>query len=330
MPMKLRVPVTLSAVLLSVQTGCARPADGGSTDRTAARTVDASTASSQAMVQIDSSALLSDLRDLSADSMEGRATGTPGGERAGRFLDAAFAGSGLEPVGGTTFRHPFTLNEGAPGVNFVGRLGGRNADRYIVVSAHYDHLGVRDGSVFNGTDDNASGVAAMLAIARAMRGTTPANSILFVAMDAEEGGLRGARAFVANPPVDAGSIAIDINLDMVSRSDVGELWVAGTHQNPELLPLVETLAGRAPVKLRIGHDVPGTGSNDWTTSSDHGPFHAAGIPFLYFGVEDHEDYHRATDDFEKVDPSFYVRVVRTIADAIQAVDAMIAGVPSGG
>jgi Zn-dependent M28 family amino/carboxypeptidase len=66
--------------------------------------------------------------------------------------------------------------------------------------------------------------------------------------------------------------------------------------------------------------VPGTGSDDWTRASDHGPFHEAGIPFLYFGVEDHEDYHRATDEFDRIDPDFFVSAVETVAAVLRAVD----------
>ncbi len=276
----------------------------------------------RAALVIDSTRLLLDVRNLSADSMEGRRTGTPGGEMARRYLDRAFAGAGLEMVG-DAYRRPFRLSTGEEGVNFVGRKQGQDTTRVIVVSAHYDHLGRRGDAIYNGADDNASGTAAILAIARAMAGTKPAHSLLFVAMDAEEEGLQGARAFVAHPPLARARIAIDINLDMVSRNDKGELWVSGLRHYPFLRPLIEQLAARAPVTLRTGHDTPGTGSDDWTGASDHGAFHAAGIPFLYFGVEDHPDYHRPTDDFERIQPGFYVHCVRTIAVALVALDEQL-------
>jgi Zn-dependent M28 family amino/carboxypeptidase len=274
--------------------------------------------------------------------MDGRRTGTPGIEKARRYLDRAFMDAGLEPVG-VSFRHPFGEGRGAPadtsggqageagGANLVGRIVGRDTSRVIVVSAHYDHLGERNGQIYNGADDNASGTAAILAIARALDGTTPEHTILFVAFDAEEGGLRGARAFVTDPPVARARIAVNLNLDMVSRSDKGELWVAGTHHYPFLRPVVEAAGDSAAVQLRLGHDLPGTGSDDWTGASDHGPFHAAGIPFLYFGVEDHADYHRPTDDFERIQPGFYVRAVETVLAALRLLDRQLSGViPAGG
>ena len=274
-----------------------------------------------ARTTIDTTRLMADLRALSADSMEGRRTGTAGGERARRYLDRAFRSTGLAPVG-SGFRHRFgdDADASAGGVNFIGRIAGRDTSRVIVLSAHYDHLGIRNGQTYNGADDNASGTAALLEIARHYARVRPAHTILFVAFDAEEQGLRGARAFVAEPPVRRDAIAIDINLDMVSRNGRGELWVAGTRHYPFLRPFVEKLAATAPVTLRIGHDSPGTGSDDWTDASDHGPFHEAKIPFLYFGVEDHPDYHRPTDDADRIEPRFYGHAVETILAALDGID----------
>ncbi len=146
--------------------------------------------------------------------------------------------------------------------------------------------------------------------------------MLFVAFDAEELGLRGARAFVDAPPILKEAIDIDVNLDMVGRNDAGELYVSGTYQNPALLPLVEKIAEDAPVKLIPGHDRPGgRPSDDWTSASDHGPFNDAGIPYLYFGVEDHADYHRPTDDVERMQPDFHARAVETVRRVLEALDA---------
>src|SRR5690606_566789 len=141
---------------------------------------------------------------------------------------------------------------------------------------------------------NASGVAALLALARHFAASPPEHTIVFAALDAEEGGLRGARAFLADPPPDANAIELTVNMDLVSRNERGELYAAGAHHHPSLRPHLERIAERAPVKLRLGHDSPDLGSDDWTSQSDHGVFHAAGIPFVYFGVEDHPDYHRPT------------------------------------
>ena len=108
---------------------------------------------------------------------------------------------------------------------------------------------------------------------------------------------------------------------MVSRSDRGELYAAGTYHYPVLIPLVEEVARRSEVSLLRGHDSPALANgDDWTTASDHGPFHEAQIPFIYFGVEDHTGYHRPSDTLGNVTLDFYVKAVDTILDFIQVAD----------
>ncbi|MGH7555044.1 MAG: M20/M25/M40 family metallo-hydrolase [Longimicrobiales bacterium] len=271
-----------------------------------------------------------DVRVLSADSMEGRAVGSPGSAKARAYLVGRFAETGLQPFG-QSFERPFAFSGrgGSPersGVNVVGFLRGRSRpDQYLVLTAHYDHVGVRDGNIYNGADDNASGTAALLALAEHFRQNAPEHSIIFAALDAEEGGLRGARAFVESPPVERSALFANVNMDMVSRNDAGELWVAGTYHYPQFLPLAEKVAKTAPVKLRIGHDRAGVaGQDDWTSSSDHGPFHAAKIPFLYLGVEDHADYHKPSDDAVRIKPDFFGRAVATVIQVVRELDAHFA------
>lgn len=272
--------------------------------------------------RLDVERALADLAYLASDSLEGRRTGTQGNALARAHLVEAFAEAGLVPLGADGFTTSFPLPEGGTGANVIGlRRGRASPERYIVVTAHYDHLGVRGGEIYNGADDNASGTAGILALARYFRDHPPENSIIFAALDAEEGGLRGAKAFVADPPVPLDRIVANVNLDMVSRNERDELYVAGTYHYPFLAPFVTRVANSAPVELRAGHDRPDLPpGQDWTQASDHGAFHAVGIPFLYFGVEDHEDYHRPTDTFENIDPDFYGRALETILDAVLLLD----------
>jgi hypothetical protein len=276
---------------------------------------------------IDTQRLITDIRVLSHDSMEGRRTATPGAERARRYLISALDETGIERFGGT-WEHAFDFvprggTEQLRGVNLLGHVRGTaRPDHYIVITAHYDHLGIRDGEIFNGADDNASGSAALLALARHFRAQPPAHSIIFALLDAEEMGLQGARAFVANPPVPQGAIVFNVNMDMISRNERDELYAVGTYHYPWTLPHVERVAADAPVTLLTGHDRPDLPpGDDWTQSSDHGPFHSAGIPFLYFGVEDHPDYHRPTDVFENIDQDFFARAVETVRRMVRAMDA---------
>ncbi|MFI5231788.1 MAG: M28 family peptidase [Gemmatimonadales bacterium] len=270
--------------------------------------------------RLDSARLMGDIAALAADSMEGRKIGTAGGARARAFLLRAFKEIGLEaPYGG--FANPFVTRQGKlRGTNIIGLMRGvRRADRYLIVSAHYDHLGVRNGVIYNGADDNASGTAAVLAIARWFRVHPPAHSIVFVLFDGEEEGLLGAREFVATPPVPLGAILADVNLDMVSRNVKGELYAAGASVNPAMKPLLDSIAAVAPVKLLLGHDT-GIGESNWIQQSDQGVFAARKIPFVYFGVEDHPDYHGPGDKVERIQPGFYYGCARTIAEFVRRLD----------
>lgn len=273
----------------------------------------------QLRTEPDSARLLTDLSVLAADSMEGRAPGSPGSARARAFLARSLSQAGAGTLGGS-IRHPFEW-DGGRGENLVAIIPGTSREVVIVLTAHFDHQGVREGRIFNGADDNASGTAAALEIVRQVVRAPLRHTLVVALLDAEESGLRGARAFVADPPVPLEQIVLNVNLDMVARTG-GVLWAAGSHHTPELRPVLEGIAGRVPLDLRIGHDRPGAPEgDDWTGASDHAPFHEAGIPFVYFGVEDHADYHRPTDDFERIDAGEYVNAVRTILIALHALDA---------
>lgn len=272
--------------------------------------------------RLDSARLVSDIAALAADSMEGRRIGTAGGARARAFLVRAFARIGLTPTGGG-FARTFVVKRSGElrGANVVGVIRGtKSADRCLVVSAHYDHLGMRDGVVYHGADDNASGTAAVLAIAQWFKAHPPDHSIVFALFDGEEEGLLGSKAFLDDPPVPIAAIVADVNLDMVSRNVKGELYAAGASVNPAMKPLLDSLAAVAPVKLLLGHDT-GIGEGNWIQQSDQGPFAARKIPFVYFGVEDHADYHKPGDTIARIQPGFFFRSARTVAEFVRRLDA---------
>ena len=286
----------------------------------------------------DTRKLMARLAALSADSMEGRLAGSPGGVRARLWLIRELQAMGVQPMA-ATYEQPVKLrarpNDGpvvldTVGANIVARIPGRNSSLpAIVLSAHYDHLGTRNGEVFNGADDDASGCIAVLTIAERVKKAGLERDLILAFFDAEESGLRGAQAFVANPPVPLERIAINVNLDMVGRQDGGSLWVSGLSHNPFLRPVVEPLVAGSKVKIQFGHDTKGDKPDyDWTGSSDHGAFHRKGIPFLYLGVEDHADYHKAGDEVAKIDPAFYRRVVDFAEMLVRAVDRAVPRFPS--
>jgi Zn-dependent M28 family amino/carboxypeptidase len=274
--------------------------------------------------------LLEDVRILSADDMEGRLVGSPGSAKARAYILARLADIGVAPAIGNSVEHRFeTKRKGAmvEGVNLIGLVPGTSgSDRALVLMAHYDHVGVQNGEVYNGADDNASGVATVLKIAASLKQVAPKHDIILALVDAEEGGLSGARAMVADPAFKPllDRTVMAVNLDMVSRNDKNELYAAGAYHFPWLKPRLDAIAATAPVTLKQGHDRPELKENDWTMQSDHGVFHIAKKPWVYFGVEDHPGYHNPSDDFAAVPADFFQRSATTIEAAVRAFDADLA------
>jgi len=302
----------------------------------------AASAADAAARHVDRGQLMRDVETLAAPAFEGRRTGTPGALKARQWLVDQFRAIGLTPAGTQGYVQPFTFSTrdtrallpgGRPfradyaAANVIGRVPGRETRaRLLVITAHYDHLGIRDGVLFPGADDNASGVAVLLAAVRHFVRNPPRHPIMFAALDAEELGLRGARALVDSALLSRRAVAMNINLDMVSRNDGNEIYAAGTYHAAWLVPILQDVQTRAPVQVLFGHDRPmdrGGGLEDWTHSSDHGPFHDAGIPFVYFGVEDHPDYHKPTDTAGGIEPRFFGDVADMVIEAVRTFDLRV-------
>ncbi len=274
---------------------------------------------------VDRAQLLSDIEFLASDDLEGRLTGSEGNRIAREYISDRFQSLNLLMFG-DTYEQQFSFSNTRSGVEFdlavnlIGYIeGSSNPDRFVVVTAHYDHLGVRNGEIYNGADDNASGTGGLMAAARYFSHNQPENSIIFVAFDAEEQGLQGARYFVENPPVPLDQFVMNVNMDMISTNFEDELYAVGTYHYPFLKPLVEEATANAPIDVLFGFD-NADAPQDWTMSSDHGPFHQQGIPFIYFGVEDHPHYHQPSDVFENINPDFYVNTVETIIGFLRHLD----------
>lgn len=257
---------------------------------------------------------------LSADNMAGRQTGTAGNAKARAYLIDELSARGLN-VTQQSFTFEARDSQRMTGINLLARLKGKADGAVMVVTAHYDHIGVQGDEIFNGADDNASGVAGAFAVADRFLANAPEHDVVIALLDAEEMGLQGARALVRDGLPGGGEIALNMNFDMLSKNDKNELYVAGAFHRPFLKPILEDLSARAPVSLKLGHDDPALGIDDWTLQSDHGPFHEAGIAFVYFGVEDHEDYHQASDTFDRVPQDFFLSSIKTVVMAAEKLDA---------
>ncbi|WP_143959208.1 M20/M25/M40 family metallo-hydrolase [Litoribacter populi] len=274
---------------------------------------------------IDKEKLIADIQYLSSDELEGRKPLTDGNLKAQKFIKERFDRLNLTSQYSDftqyfSFMNPRDSVQYERAANIVGFIPGSESEYLIVITAHYDHLGVINGQIFNGADDNASGTAALLAMAEYFSVNRPKHSIMFAAVDAEEMGHQGAKALVADFPFPLKQVKLNINMDMISRNENNELYASGTFHNPHLKPVLEAVEPFGGVILKFGHDDPEMGKDDWTFSSDHAQFHRKDIPHIYFGVEDHPDYHKPTDTFENIDPDFYYQAAETVLRAVKAFD----------
>ncbi|WP_395626095.1 M20/M25/M40 family metallo-hydrolase [Daejeonella sp.] len=271
---------------------------------------------------VNQAKLLSDLEILASEKYEGRKTGTSGNIAAADYIIERFKGIGLSSIN-ENYKHNFSFknrkSEELKGTNLISYIKGKT-DNIIVISAHYDHVGINNSKIFYGADDNASGVAALLHIAEYYKNKKPENTLYFVAFDAEEMGLQGAYAFLRDPKTDKKSIKLNVNMDMVSHNDKSELYAVGTYQTPILKEIIKDADKNTGINILFGHDIPGSGKDDWTMQSDQGPFAKESIPFIYFGVEDHKDYHQASDTFENINPDFFNSAANAILKSIINLD----------
>jgi aminopeptidase YwaD len=299
----------------------------------------------------DAHRLQRDIAFLASDRLEGRATGSTGNDSAAVYIAHRETMLSLQPLAIDTNRaecrvvvlpascrtylqrfvargpelahigHP----EGVAAQNVVAMVPGRDpalAGQYVVIGAHFDHLGrsavgamdpEAGSAIRNGADDNASGTAAIMELARLLATNPPRRSVVIASFSGEELGLLGSQWFVEHPPVSLDSVDAMLNFDMVGRLKNDRLIVYGVSTATEL----PTIVNDANVAPRFDLKAVGDGYGP----SDQSSFYAKGIPVLHFFTDLHEDYHRATDDAPKIDSvgaarvvAMAERVVRDIAD----------------
>jgi hypothetical protein len=269
--------------------------------------------------------ILADVQFLAADNQEGRGVGTAGLQRAGTYIRDGFARAGLR----VSFQD-FAIPADAPAVlhTTLGGTATRNVvaiipgsvralrGEMVVIGAHYDHLGLggfgaldpdSTGKVHNGADDNASGTAALLEIGRLLAKRHPARTVVLVAFSGEELGTLGSSYFVhhAMPqPID--SLYAMLNLDMVGRLRNARLLALGAGTAREFPALLDSLNTPPRFDLRA--------SGDGWGPSDHAVFFATHRPVLHFFTDLHEDYHRSTDDWDKLNVTGIAQVAQFVAD----------------
>jgi aminopeptidase N len=275
---------------------------------------------------------VADVRYLADDALAGRLAGSAGERCAGEYIAGEFAKAKLRPAGeGGTFFQSLSLasalNPHAPGGtgrNVIAAVDGADArlkDEWLVIGAHYDHLGEggtrslapAEKAIHNGADDNASGVSVVLSAARAIAGgPRPARSVLFIAFTGEESGLLGSTHFVAHPTI-AGRMTAMINLDMVGRLGTAPLIVYGVETAEQWRTLLEPAATRAGIAIATRGEGYGP--------SDHTAFYTKDIPVLHLFTNTHGDYHKPTDDADKIDAVGLEKVTKMVIEIASAVSA---------
>ena len=263
---------------------------------------------------------------LASDAYEGRGTGTAGEEKAAQYIESQFKKLKLKPMGDNgTYRQTFTFKGGMHGTgqegstkNVVAYLD-NGAQHTIVFGAHYDHLGLgNDGNsldanpknkIHNGADDNASGVAGILELARRFSDKKKENhNFLFILFSGEELGLYGSKYWTEHPTMDLSKINYMINLDMVGRLDEKNgLSVSGSGTAAVWEPLLKELSKD---RLLIKTDSSGTGP------SDHTSFYLKNLPVLHFFTGSHSDYHKPSDDAEKINAEGEAKILDLIVDLV--------------
>ena len=268
--------------------------------------------------------VLSYLEYLSSDELGGREVLSAGNTLAKNYIISHFEDLELDVI-----QQTFNYASGTATNIYVKIEGTDNSDETIVVTAHYDHIGPGNShkrstpqkttdNIYNGADDNASGVAGLLEFATYFNENKPKNDIIFLALDAEEVGLKGASYFTAYYS-GISDVILNYNMDMISRNDDNILNLCGINRSPSLASFFENRTLSSDINITKWHD-GSDGRYDWTGASDHGEFYKKGIPFIYFGVEDHIDYHKVSDEYKNIQPDFYIKALDYIANSLIIAD----------
>jgi hypothetical protein len=246
-----------------------------------------------------------------------------GGRKAAAHLVARFQELGLEPGFGDRYEQPIPGDGpgGEQGRNVGARFPGADAERrdeWIILAAHFDHLGIRNGVLYPGADDNATGVAMMLEVARELKQgpARPPRSVMLIGFDLEEVGLFGSRYFVEHSPVPLDRVRLFITADMIGRALGGvctsSVFVMGTEHAPGLRPWIEAAAQGEPLNVgMLGSDLL------VLNRSDYGPFRARKIPYLFFSTGENPCYHSPRDTADTVDYVKLAAISRTILGVVR-------------
>ncbi|PKG80769.1 peptidase M28 [Colwellia sp. 75C3] len=289
------------------------------------------------------STVLEHLQVLSSDEFLGRKFASKGSVKSQSYLVATLTDLNVAAFK-KSYRHSFEKSgffQSEQGTNIIAYIPGTDhVDEYIVLSAHYDHLGIKRNKVYNGADDNASGTAALLHYAKRLAKKPLKYSVILLFTDGEEVNLLGAKAFIEQQKNLLSKVKLNINLDMIAGSKRTKKLRFISRNLPQILSpdnlselskLQQEFKTNSCAHLTAGfRNRRSSGSSltrtNWLMASDHGVFNKAGIPILYFGVGTHKNYHSELDDFDNINKIFYLAAIDIIFQQLIYIDtAMSAG-----
>ncbi|UPZ15347.1 M28 family peptidase [Flavobacterium humidisoli] len=263
------------------------------------------------------------LYTIASDEMEGRETGSKGQKKAGLYMIEQYKKSGISfPKGASDFYQPVPAafmnakrNQNLPDSENIWAYieGSEKPNEVLVISAHYDHVGIKDGEVYNGADDDGSGTVAVIEMAKAFakakkQGHGPKRSILFLHVTGEEHGLHGSRYYSENPLFPIANTIADINIDMIGRRDVEHsntnnyVYVIGADRLSSDLHNAVVAQNEKYIKMDLDFKFNDPKDpNHFYERSDHYNFAKHGIPAVFFFNGVHEDYHGKGDEPQKIE-----------------------------
>lgn len=319
---KFRFCIPVIAVAL-LQSCTANPATTQNSSATvpSGSSVYSGTAFKKSFESITSDELKKHLYIVASDEMEGRDTGSEGQKKAGRYLIEQYQKMGVS--------HPKSLQnyyQIVPKEALAGRRGNlpesenilafiegsEKPEEVLVISAHYDHVGMKNGEIYNGADDDGSGTVALLEIAEAFQlaknsGNGPKRSVLFLHVTGEEHGLLGSKYYSENPVFPLANTVVDLNIDMIGRCDPGNcdkeyVYVIGSEMLSSELKVINEQANKATVNLELNYKYDDPNDKDRLYyRSDHYNFAKNGIPVAFYFDGIHVDYHKPSDTPDKID-----------------------------
>jgi hypothetical protein len=272
--------------------------------------------------EIKAEDLKKNLYVIASDEMEGRDTGSPGQKKAGEYMINYYKSLGIsypKALGSYYQKVPADFMKKRGGGNLPDSEnilafieGSEKPEEIVVISGHYDHVGTRNGVVYNGADDDGSGTVAVMEIAKAFQsakkaGKGPKRSILFLHVTGEEHGLFGSEYYTDNPVFPLANTVVDLNIDMIGRDDSENrgkqyVYVIGSEMLSSQLKVINEAANKTTNNLELNYkyDDPNDTQRLYYRS-DHYNFAKNNIPVAFFFDGIHEDYHKPTDDVEKID-----------------------------